>query len=156
MIRLPEHMQGLSGEELKSAIIAERRKNVINLIMRQTEYSAEEAEQKLVEANNNYMKVIQDFLGIEKKTPNDDPGTVNQRIYGQIRGLMDTGASQYRAHQEKQQKAAEYKEKMMQNPKKLKSRAIKIRLVIKAVFNLIFSKRIVNYILFIILYCFSL
>ena len=114
MIRLPEHMQGLSGEELKSAIIAERRKNVINLIMRQTEYSAEEAEQKLVEANNNYMKVIQDFLGIEKKTPNDDPGTVNQRIYGQIRGLMDTGASQYRAHQEKQQKAAEYKEKMMQ------------------------------------------
>lgn len=114
MIRLPEHMQGLSGEDLKSAIIAERRKNVINLIMRQTEYSAEEAEQKLVEANNNYMKVIQDFLGIEKKTPNDDPGTVNQRIYGQIRGLMDTGASQYRAHQEKQQKAAEYKEKMMQ------------------------------------------
>jgi len=114
MIRLPEHMQGLSGEDLKSAIIAERRKNVINLIMRQTEYSAEEAEQKLVEANNNYMKVIQDFLGIENKTPNDDPGTVNQRIYGQIRGLMDTGASQYRAHQEKQQKAAEYKEKMMQ------------------------------------------
>ena len=113
MIRLPEHLQGLSGEDLKYAVIEERRKNVIKMIMRQTEYSYDEAENKLNEANNNYIKVVEDFLGIEKKPSTEESGTINQRIYGEIRGLMDTGASQYRAYQEKQKAAEEYRKRMI-------------------------------------------
>ena len=112
MIRVPEHLQGLSGEDLKNALLSDRRKQAVLMVTRQTDYSVEEAEKKLEEANNNYMKVIKDFLGIEEETK-QETGTVNQRIYGEIRNLMDTGAQQYRAHKEKQEKIAIYKEKVM-------------------------------------------
>lgn len=113
MNRLPEHLQGLSGEDLKEALHHERHVQTIKLIMRQTDYTYEESELKLKEANNNYMLVMEQFMGIEKKEKTDDNNTVNQKIYGEIRHLMDTGAQQYRAVKERQEYMDMYRQRAM-------------------------------------------
>ena len=39
-----------------------RRQEVINLVMRQTDYTEEQVKEKLVEWNNNYINVIKEYL----------------------------------------------------------------------------------------------
>ena len=53
--------------------------NHIDLIISQTNYDYETAKIKLSEFNNDYMKVIKNYLGIEeKKTSNK---SLNQQIF---------------------------------------------------------------------------
>lgn len=81
----------------------------INMICRQTDYSKEEAKEKLEKYNYNYQLVLNEYFGIEEKPTKDK--TTNQMIYGEIRNLMDTGAKQFRIEQEKSKKYQEYIEK---------------------------------------------
>jgi len=56
----------------------------IQMILRQTDYSEEEASNKLKDHNYNHIQVIKSYLGItEKKEP--PKKTVDQEIYKQIR-----------------------------------------------------------------------
>ena len=57
---------------------------LIRIICTQTSYTDEEAKEKLVLFDNNYISVIKDFLNIplEKKKPIE---SLNQEIYKQIR-----------------------------------------------------------------------
>lgn len=59
-------------------------KELIRIICTQTNYTQEEAKEKLVLFNNNHISVIKDFLNIplEKKKPIE---SLNQEIYKQIR-----------------------------------------------------------------------
>ena len=75
---------------------------LIKMVMRQTDYSEEEAVFKLKEHNNNYMNVIRESLGIKKSNKKDNLTTINQQIYKEIRGMMDTAANNYRIKQERQ------------------------------------------------------
>ena len=77
-----------------------RKHELIQIVMRQTEYNETEAEDKLKETEYDVMKVMNNYHGITKKEK-DYPKTTNQQIYGEIRGLMDAGAKQYRVEQEK-------------------------------------------------------
>ena len=86
------------------------------MVTRQTELSIDEAKDKLKENNYNYMKVIKEELGIKKKE-NNDCGTINQKIYKEIRSLMDDGAKKYRMKQEMQKKREEYIKKLQENLK---------------------------------------
>ena len=60
------------------------------------------------------MKVLNDYHGIIQKET-EYPTTTNQRIYGEIRNLMDTGAKNFRVEQEK----AELYKKYQEDQKKL-------------------------------------
>ena len=81
----------------------------INMICRQTDYSEDEAKEKLEKYNYNYQLVLNEYFEIEEKPTQDK--TTNQMIYGEIRNLMDTGAKKFRIEQEKSKKYQEYIEK---------------------------------------------
>lgn len=84
----------------------DKQRLLIEMVMRQTEYTYEEAEKKLTEYNNNYMNVIRDYMGV-KKTEEKQVTSINQHVYKEIRGLMDTAADRYRKQQEMEKKKEE-------------------------------------------------
>lgn len=111
----------ISGEELikqraeaMENQIANRRQAMIELIMRQTDYTEEVARIKLEHWKNNYLHVIKEYMNPDfqdkLKTP-EPSSTKNQMIYGEIRNFMDDVNKQQlqrkrRAEQLEQQKAA--------------------------------------------------
>jgi len=72
----------------------------IQMILRQTNYSEEEATIKLKEFNYDHIQVIKSYLGItEKKAP--PITTVNQEIYKQIRYKLDLTMREYNLRKER-------------------------------------------------------
>lgn len=66
-----------------------RQREVIRLVCSQTNYTEEEAQQKLAEKNNNYLEVIKDYINPVRK-PRQYTATVNQQIFKNIRGFLDS------------------------------------------------------------------
>ena len=68
-----------------------REKEVINLVMRQTDYTEEEAKTMLKKWNNNYINVIKEYLNpdFDQPTQKSKPKTLNQQMMGEIRQFMD-------------------------------------------------------------------
>ena len=63
----------------------------IGIITRQTDYDEETIKQKLFEYNYDHMKVIKEYMGLDKKE-NKNKGKItslNQEIYKQIRQKID-------------------------------------------------------------------
>uniref|UniRef100_A0A6C0C158 Uncharacterized protein n=1 Tax=viral metagenome TaxID=1070528 RepID=A0A6C0C158_9ZZZZ len=73
-----------------------RKKNVVKLIRNQTNYSEEEALEKLNQWNNDYLKVIKEYLNpnFEKKKKEKKIST-NQKIMKELRYFMDNSSKQY-------------------------------------------------------------
>jgi len=63
----------------------------IEVILRQTDYTFEQAREKLLEHNNDYMAVIRSYLkqGLTSTTLIAKPLSMNQQIYKEIRSFMD-------------------------------------------------------------------
>ena len=72
----------------------------IQVILRQTNYTPEEAIQKLKECNFNEISVIKAYLGIVEKTKTT-PKTLNQEIYTQLRYRLDSNMRDYNKRVEK-------------------------------------------------------
>ena len=68
-----------------------REKEVINLVMRQTDYTEEQSKEKLKQWNNNYINVIKEYLNpkFNKKEIKQTSKTLNQQMMGEIRTFMD-------------------------------------------------------------------
>lgn len=81
----------------------------VDMICRQTEYTEDEAREKLEKNNYNYQLVLNEYFGI-KESPKKEK-TINQQIYGEIRNLMDTGARNFRQEQDRAKAYQEYIEK---------------------------------------------
>lgn len=75
-------------------------KLLIEMVMRQTNLSFDEASEQLKKHNNNYMIVIKESLGIIKNNEKKEIKSVNQEIYTEIRGLMDNASDRYRKQKE--------------------------------------------------------
>lgn len=84
-----------------------KQKLLIEMIVRQTSYTFEEAERELIKNDNNYIKVIKQGLGINKKEKTEETINVNQSIYKEIRTLMDTSSMNYLINREQQEKKRE-------------------------------------------------
>ena len=71
----------------------------VDIIMRQTNYTYDVAEQKLKEYNNNVIEVIRDYMKPNNKTTTDKAvehkKTKNQQIYKEIRTMMDDASARY-------------------------------------------------------------
>ena len=62
----------------------------IEMILRQTDYDAATAEEKLFEFNDDPIKVIKSYLGILEKPNEKNPiKSVNQEIYRQLRQKLN-------------------------------------------------------------------
>jgi len=89
----------ISGEELKKQReervkkqMEDRKKAIIELIIRQTDYTETIATEKLEQWNNNYLHVIKEYMNpnFQKESCAPVPSsTKNQMIYGEIRHFMD-------------------------------------------------------------------
>lgn len=62
----------------------------IKLIVSQTNYTNDEAKAKLEIHNDDIVKVIEEYLNIEKTIPKQT--TTNQKIYSEIRNFMDSSS----------------------------------------------------------------
>mgnify|MGYP001066831034 CR=1 FL=1 len=69
---------------------------IIKLIMRQTDYTEEQCETKLLEWNNNYLNVIKEYINPDfyKKKPKIYTSR-NQGIMTELRGFMDNVNREY-------------------------------------------------------------
>ena len=83
--------------------IEERQRLLIEMVMRQTNYSYEDAESNLVKNRNDYMKVIREAIGVTTKET-ESVTSINQGIYKEIRGMMDTAAASHRRKEELEEK----------------------------------------------------
>ena len=81
--------------------------NMRNIVMRQTDYSESVADEKLELYKYDVMAVVREFMN-PNKVVNEDNDTivesVNQQIYGEIRGMMDTASWRYRKNREEEEK----------------------------------------------------
>jgi hypothetical protein len=71
----------------------------IQIILRQTNYTETEAEEKLMKYNNDPLLVIKDFLGIKERNENK-VYSVNQEIYRQLRHKLDSSMMEYKSRKE--------------------------------------------------------
>tara|TARA_B100000902_G_C27210855_1_gene864276 strand:- start:333 stop:743 length:411 start_codon:yes stop_codon:yes gene_type:complete len=71
-----------------------------DVVMRQTEYTEEQAINKLQEYKYDVIAVVRDFMGINTNKIEAPVKSVNQQIYGEIRNMMDDAASKYRIKKE--------------------------------------------------------
>jgi hypothetical protein len=69
--------------------------NQIQVILRQTNYSEEEAREKLKEQNYDHLKVIKGYLGLTEKKAPTEKKSVNQEIYRQLRHKLDSNMRDY-------------------------------------------------------------
>ena len=69
--------------------------DIVGIILRQTTLTDEDARSRLFFHNNDYIKVIEEFMGtIHKKKPTQTL-TINQQIYKEIRGVMDNASMNF-------------------------------------------------------------
>lgn len=76
--------------------------SVIDIICRQTDYSKKTAEKKLKEFDNDYTKVIKDFMGIKPKQETTC-AYVSQQRYKIIRTELDNACKNYREKKEREE-----------------------------------------------------
>lgn len=68
----------------------------VKKVMSQTNYTEEQAKEKLRLFNCDYMKVIRDYMGIPEKKQENKIKSVNQEIFRQIRTNLDSSMKEYR------------------------------------------------------------
>jgi hypothetical protein len=68
----------------------------IDMILRQTNYTEQEAKNNLKEFDNNPILVIENYLGINKSKKTSKPViSLNQEIYKQLRHKLDSSIADY-------------------------------------------------------------
>lgn len=72
----------------------------IKIVMNQTTYSYDESKQFLLSFNNDYMKVIREYLGVKEQKPKTIT-SVNQEIYKQMRVKLDGCMRDFNVRKEK-------------------------------------------------------
>ena len=91
-------------------------KNLIDVVIRQTDYTEEKATEKLKEHNNDIIAIVREYMcGTAIKKPQTIDITnksTNQQIYGEIRNLMDDAAKTYKAKKDFEERKREYIEFM--------------------------------------------
>jgi hypothetical protein len=74
----------------------DRKTEMINLVMRQTNYDKDVIIEKLEVNNNNYLAVIKEYIMQDKKEmKKDENKSTNQKIMSEIRTFMDDVNNQH-------------------------------------------------------------
>ena len=73
-----------SDKSLDKDMVLDKENELIQMIMRQTDYTEVTAREKLIEYNYNSLLVIKKYMGLDDK-PKEIIKSVNQEIYKQLR-----------------------------------------------------------------------
>ena len=108
-------------QEERRLAVERVQRECIAMVMRQTDYDEETAKEMLQTHKGDYAAVIRNYLtGTSTVVKEDvDDGTVNQRMFREIRTYMDTAASEYyrkKEIMEQRQLMAEQMKKEESNP----------------------------------------
>jgi hypothetical protein len=76
----------------------------IQMIMRQTDYDEKIAREKLMQYNDDPIKVIKAYMGINDK-PKKPTKSLNQEIYSQLRHKLDNSIREFNETQNNKLKA---------------------------------------------------
>ena len=95
--------------------LEQRKRSIIEFVLRQTEYTEEQVVEKLEKVNYDGKIVVDEYLKEDipessYSKSNNKEVSINQQIYGEIRNLMDTGMRQYNERQEQARKQHELQE----------------------------------------------
>ena len=90
--------------------------HVLSLVLRQTNYTEEEAKIQLEKYNYNYLELLKDYMGVEKKEEKVC-ATANQERYRLIREAMDDKEEKYREKKKREELLKRYQEAMNVNRK---------------------------------------
>ena len=75
--------------------MVDNNEELVEIVLRQTTLSRDEVIERLSKNENNYLNVIEEFMGINKNKQKNNI-TVNQQIYKEIRAVMDGAANNFR------------------------------------------------------------
>ena len=75
---------------------------LLEIVMRQTDYSKEKAQLELCKHNYNHILVIKEYLGITDKKV--QPKSTNQEIYTQLRYKLNSALDEYNSRNENDKK----------------------------------------------------
>ena len=75
--------------------MVDNNEELVEIVLRQTTLSRDEVIERLSKNENNYLNVIEEFMGINKNKQKNNI-TVNQQIYKEIRSVMDGAANNFR------------------------------------------------------------
>ena len=90
--------------------------NIINLVIKQTNYSRDEAIEKLESWNGNYVNVVKEYLNPNFKEKKEKKKlTKNQQIMAGIRNFMDEASKNYEKRKAYQRQVNAYKAKLQQD-----------------------------------------
>lgn len=71
-----------------------QKNNYINIILRHTNYSSDEALIKLNEFDNNYMEIIKEYYKMKSNIKKEEKKlSLNQSIFKEIRDFLETSNS---------------------------------------------------------------
>ena len=71
----------------------------IGMVRRQTDYDRETAKLKLFEMNMDHIKVVKEYMGISKQ-PTESKKSVQQQIYTELRGQMNSSIRDFNKKQD--------------------------------------------------------
>ena len=95
-----ERIKDLSGNELQEVVLEEKKRQMVLFVCRQTDYTEEQAREKLENNNYNGKDVVEEYLCPNKKVVVEEDKSLNQQIYGEIRGLMDGALKEWEKKQQ--------------------------------------------------------
>jgi len=92
------------NNKTKQDLLQERNEKIqneiIEIVLRQTDMTSEEAYEKLKLCNFNFHKVIKDYIDPNPKKIEEKNINIQQTIYKEIRTMMDSGERNRRFQQE--------------------------------------------------------
>lgn len=98
----------------ESVVNEKLKPHILGLILRQTGYTEEEARLQLEKYKYNYLELLKDYMGVEKKEEKVC-ATANQERYRLIRVAMDDKEEKYRQKKKQEKLIANYQEAMNVN-----------------------------------------
>ena len=114
MYKIPKKYQDLSGQQLKLALIKERKKEIITLVCSQTNYTPEKAKEYLEENGYRYIDIIKKYLNPNDNKKQEKKKSINQKVLGEIRNFLDTGCKIMAARKKKEAILKVLQEKALQ------------------------------------------
>ena len=90
------------------------KEDIIKLVVSQTNYTDEEAEEQLLKHDFNYVAVVKEYLNpnFAEKKQEKQKRSLNEKMMDEIRGFMDTATKQYMIRKEKQERMELIKKQM--------------------------------------------
>jgi hypothetical protein len=85
-------------------------RTLIDVIIRQTDYTEEKAIEKLTEHKNDVLAIVREYMGVVKPPTRNETikSSTNQQIFSEIRNLMDDAAKTYQAKKAYEKRKEEY------------------------------------------------